>query len=247
MGKYFIHPSAYISEGRAKCVYCGAELPMDERGIPSLKTDFPCSVSVPVPFDDEIEVSVWDCKAAVLYKSDDIAIDISEFPLTEREKERLKKLARESIYDVGGSITWSGVYPPSEKLVKLVKRIVTKHRNLVFSKIQSEKIARLRSKIERLERALNRVDKARWYIKRAAQRYVNASERDRAWLKAMSEAGIFNLISTSNSEKCKKIREVKQRFPEYYETADKVEQDWTEDAALLKDGYVVIESDGLPA
>jgi hypothetical protein len=126
--KYYMHPEAEYKNGKWICTYCGKELPNGE-----FKTDFPCTTSVETPFDEDVEVRVWDFKAIVYYKG----LDISEF-CNEKEKEELEKLAIESVESVGGSITWSGFYPPSEELVEFVSHIVEKQHEAIEKALQEK-------------------------------------------------------------------------------------------------------------
>jgi len=117
--KYFIHPSAVVVDGKAICTCCRRELPVDERGIPVLETEWPCTVSLPIPFDDEVAVSVWDCRARVFYMG--VLIDYNKLP--EKLAAELERLAIESVENAGGAINWSGIYPPSDELCKFVKQL----------------------------------------------------------------------------------------------------------------------------
>lgn len=117
--KYFVHPGAVVADGRAVCTCCGRELPVDEQGIPVLETGWPCTVSLPIPFDDEVAVSVWDCRARVLYRGR--LVDCGKLP--GKLAAELKRLAVESVENAGGAINWSGIYPPSDELCEFVKRL----------------------------------------------------------------------------------------------------------------------------
>jgi ribosomal protein L37AE/L43A len=120
MAKYYVHPEARFENGKYVCSYCGRELPGGKAEQP-----FPCTTSVETPFDTEISISVWDCRASLLmniggkWKALEDVIDLSE-----KEKKRLEELVEESIAEAGGSITWSGIYPPSPKLCKFVNKIL---------------------------------------------------------------------------------------------------------------------------
>ncbi|MEM4454447.1 MAG: hypothetical protein QXT28_07045 [Thermofilaceae archaeon] len=117
--KFYVHPAAAVDGGRAVCVYCRRELPLDEKGLPVLETGFPCSVSLPAPFDDEVAVSVWDCRAMVVVNGS--IVDYGKIP--ERHAAELKRLAEESVHRAGGALNWSGVYPPSEELCEYVAEL----------------------------------------------------------------------------------------------------------------------------
>ncbi|MCS7124699.1 MAG: hypothetical protein NZ932_04710 [Candidatus Bathyarchaeota archaeon] len=115
--KYYLHPSAVFHEGKAFCQYCGRELPLDERGLPTLKTDWPCTVSAPLPFDEEVSVSVWNMQATVLLNKK--AIDYDRLP--KKQADKLERLAVESVEKTGGAINMSGIYPPTEGLCKYIE------------------------------------------------------------------------------------------------------------------------------
>lgn len=116
MGKFYLHPSATLRNGKVYCDYCGQELPLDEKGLPTLQTNFPCIVSPPTPFDSEVEINVWNCRAVVFYRGK--PIDFSRLPKASRDK--LERLALDSVHQAGGAINWSGIYPPSDELCKYV-------------------------------------------------------------------------------------------------------------------------------
>lgn len=103
---------AEVRDGKFFCTYCGREVP------PSLNTDFPCTVSVKQPFDENVQVDVWNCQARVFI--DGKHID-EVMQITDAEKEEIDRLALESIESVGGTINRSGFYPPSDALVKYVE------------------------------------------------------------------------------------------------------------------------------
>lgn len=117
--KFFLHPCAVVADGKAYCAYCWRKLPLDERGLPILETEWPCSISLPIPFDDEVAVSVWDCRATVLYRGNPIKYD--EVP--EEVAAELERLAVESVERAGGAINWSGIYPPIDELCDYVKKL----------------------------------------------------------------------------------------------------------------------------
>lgn len=114
--KFYLHPGAELHEGRWICNYCGRELPVDERGMPVTQVPFPCTTSPPIPFDSEIEISVWNCQATVLINKKPIDYDM----LPKRQAQKLERLAVESVERAGGAINWSGIYPPSEKLCQYI-------------------------------------------------------------------------------------------------------------------------------
>jgi len=67
-----------------------------------------------------VGVSVWDCRATVVYRrGKEVYLDDVELPEDVREK--MLELAEKSVYDAGGAINWSGLYPANEELVRLVE------------------------------------------------------------------------------------------------------------------------------
>ena len=114
--KFYLHPGAELRNGRWFCQYCGRELPTDDRGFPITQTSWPCTVSSPMPFDSEVEISVWNCQATVLVNKE--AIDYDKLP--KRQADKLERLAEESVYKAGGALNWSGIYPPSGELCQYI-------------------------------------------------------------------------------------------------------------------------------
>jgi C4-type Zn-finger protein len=113
--KYYIHGSGELrKDGKLYCSICGRELPGN-----TLKQPFPCTVSHETPFDEDVQISVWNCSPTVYYKDK----DVEEWPLTEPEKDRLYDLAVESVEQAGGALNMSGWYPPSEALCKYIAEL----------------------------------------------------------------------------------------------------------------------------
>ena len=119
MGKYYLHPSGELADGKIICSYCKREMPQD------FKTDFPCTVSVKPPFDDEVEVNVWNCQARVVVSGK--FVDFEGLPSQQGNK--LARLAEESVYKAGWGINTSGIYPASDELCKYVSQL--KRKNLL--------------------------------------------------------------------------------------------------------------------
>jgi hypothetical protein len=114
--KYYIHGTGELREdGKLYCSICGRELPGN-----TLKQPFPCTVSHETPFDEDVQISVWNCYPTVLYKR---AVIEEAWPLTEAEKDKLYDLAVESVEAAGGAINWSGWYPPNEALCRYVEQL----------------------------------------------------------------------------------------------------------------------------
>jgi hypothetical protein len=87
--------------------------------VSRLSRRFPCTVSPETPFDEDVQISVWNCSPTVYYKDK----DVEEWPLTEPEKDRLYDLAVESVEQAGGAINISGWYPPNEALCKYIAEL----------------------------------------------------------------------------------------------------------------------------
>lgn len=180
-------------------------------------------------FDTQICLSVWDCRTRVHFEG----IDVAQF-CSEKEKAKLEQLALESIEKVGGAINWSGIYPPSPKLCRYVLKLVKRH----ALQITSVKLQQAKEEIKKLKEEVKEKSSSMWHLKKAVQRYVNRTKRDEEFLQELLAKKIFNLIYDVNATN--EIKEVKQKFTEYYKTVDKVEQDFTEDAKLLRAGYVIV-------
>ncbi|MEM3895425.1 hypothetical protein [Thermofilum sp.] len=228
--KYYIHPSATVKNGKWYCTYCGQELPQ------SLQTSFPCVVSHSIPFDDKITLSVWNCRVNVTFDG----VDISEF-CDEKEKERLEKLAVESVESVGGAINWSGIYPPSPKLCNYVLKLAKKY----ALQIANVKLQEAREEIKKLQDEVKEKSNKMWQLKKAVQRYFNRTSRDEEFLKELSAKKLFYVVYADTAQEDIKI--LKTIFPEYYKTdASIIRQDFTDDANLLRAGYIIACTDALP-
>jgi len=117
--KYYMHGTGELRDGKLYCTICGKELQGN-----TLKQPFPCSISPPFPFDEEISISVWNCYPTVLYHGKDVE---EIWPLTESEKEKLYDLAVESVEQAGGALNISGWYPPSEALCEYVAQLAQRY------------------------------------------------------------------------------------------------------------------------
>jgi hypothetical protein len=228
MTKYYIHPEAEVINGVTICRYCHRELPNGMAEQP-----FPCTISYDVPFDVDVAISVWDCSVRVTVNGIDL---IAQLPLTAPEIKRLKRLAVKDVEAVGGAINFSGKYPPSDSTVKYAMKLYEKYEKFALKL----KLLEAEKEISSLEDSLRYEQEKVWNLKHAVQRYFKASDRDRAWLKALDENNILGTIYTSDQEVQAKIEAVKISFPEYYR--DGV---LTEDARTLRAGYVAVEHDGL--
>jgi hypothetical protein len=114
--KYYIHGTGELrKDGKLYCTVCGRELPGN-----TLKQPFPCTVSHETPFDEDVQISVWNCYPTVLYKG---AVIEEAWSLTEAEKDRLYDLAVESVEQAGGAINMSGRYPPTEALCRYIAEL----------------------------------------------------------------------------------------------------------------------------
>jgi len=65
--------------------------------------------------DLNIEVNVWNCQAAVVYRDNDGKL--IDFECSEDTQAKLDELAYKSVEDAGGWITMSGIYPPNKELI----------------------------------------------------------------------------------------------------------------------------------
>lgn len=69
--------------------------------------------------DINIEVNVWNCQAEVIFRNDDG--NLIDFECNEEIKAKLDKLAYNSVYDAGGWINMSGIYPPNSELIEFFR------------------------------------------------------------------------------------------------------------------------------
>lgn len=80
----------------------------------------PCSIPTATQslLDDyRFEISVWNCKASLIcFKEHDNTRQIFSLDTTPEIKEQIEALAEDSVYQAGGAINWSGIYPLSEEL-----------------------------------------------------------------------------------------------------------------------------------
>ena len=74
--------------------------------------------------DTKIAVSVWNCEAEVIYFDKGSATPLKGD--TKEINQKLQELAERSVYDAGGSMTRSGIYPPNQDLIKYVKSLPPK-------------------------------------------------------------------------------------------------------------------------
>lgn len=66
--------------------------------------------------DVNIEVNVWNCQAQVIYRGDDGSL--IDYECDAETEDKLDELAYNSVYDAGGAINMSGLYPPCEELIR---------------------------------------------------------------------------------------------------------------------------------
>ncbi len=115
MEKLYYHPSFYLAEdGKWRCSYCHK---VSNNGMIPEPCVYPTAAQS--VFDDyRFEISVWNCRVSILCfvesngKRDYYTIECSSNEI----KEKLNKLAKNSVYDAGGAINISGIYPLSEEL-----------------------------------------------------------------------------------------------------------------------------------
>jgi len=230
--KYYIHSAAQVKDGKMVCVACGAELPNG-----TLKTTFPCAAGYSIPFDENVQISVWNCYPTVFV----LGIALDEV-VSEKEKERLYDLAVDSVEAAGGAINFSGMYPPSEKLVRFAQKLAQKYR----AEILGIKLREAQEQIEKLKQELEKKDEEKFMVQRAVLRYLRRSEQDDAWLKELVAHGIMHTWGPSKKEA---MKAVKQKFPMYYRSSGDQGGDvfdFTDDGELLRKGYVIVEENKMP-
>jgi hypothetical protein len=83
--------------------------------------------------DLNIEVSVWNCQASVIFRADD-GKPVG-FECDEETEKKLAELAYDSVYDAGGAINWSGLYPPNPQLIHFFRESISKGK---IQKIEEE-------------------------------------------------------------------------------------------------------------
>lgn len=67
--------------------------------------------------DISLEVSVWNCRATIFYRND-AGASVDYKVLDQKLDEQLEQLANDSVYDAGGAINMSGIYPPNADLIR---------------------------------------------------------------------------------------------------------------------------------
>lgn len=69
------------------------------------------------------EISVWNCRASLLaFREDDGGREYYDIEIEDKElKKKIDKEVVESVYDVGGAINISGLYPLNNKLEMLLE------------------------------------------------------------------------------------------------------------------------------
>jgi len=230
--KYYIHTAAEMKDGKIICSACGKELPNG-----SLKTTFPCVGGYSIPFDENVQISVWNCYPTVFVKG--IALDMVA---NEREKQRLYDLAVDSVEQAGGAINFSGMYPPSEKLVRFAQKLTQKYKAAILS----IELREAQKEIEDLKQKLKQKEEEKLAIQKAVRRYLSRTEQDDAWLKALAAHRIMHAWGPSKKEA---MKAVKQKFPTYYRTGGDQGGDvfdFTDDAELLRKGYMIVEENKMP-
>ncbi len=116
MEKLYYHPSAYYYPDTKKivCQDCGVEL--NENGMSSEPCLIPTAAQS-VLDNLKFEISVWNCRAFLLCFTEERGKRrYYKFDCSEEIKEKIDKLAIDSVYKAGGAINFSGIYPLSEEL-----------------------------------------------------------------------------------------------------------------------------------
>ena len=125
MEKDYYHAYGTIMPEGLRCVQCGTLLDGN------LKAKTPCSTSMAATsvFEGfEFEVNVWNCSANLLVfhaerkegseKRKYFDLKIKD----EKTERRLNELVEQAVYDVGGAINMSGIYPLSTKLETFIEK-----------------------------------------------------------------------------------------------------------------------------
>lgn len=120
MEKLFYHCGGEIINGKhCRCTCCGKNIPLNE----TLSAE-PCIPGVAyrcVYGNCSFEISLWNFTPGLIVR--DVKTDeIYDLEFTNPEhKEKVEKLLVASIYDAGGAINFSGIYPINEDLEKFLE------------------------------------------------------------------------------------------------------------------------------
>ncbi len=115
MEKLYYHPSFYLAEdGKWKCSYCHKEI--SNNGMIPEPCVYPTAAQS--VFDNyRFEISVWNCECSLCcFREEKGHRNYFKIDCSEEIKQKIDILMEDSIYDVGGAINISGIYPLNEKL-----------------------------------------------------------------------------------------------------------------------------------
>lgn len=122
MKKLYYHPETSYNPNSSEsyCLRCGSKI------VESNLSEQPCSVPTAAQSLYEgyrFEISVWNCKAGLLCFTEDEKGNRVYFDLQADKNilAAIDQLAEESVYQVGGAINFSGIYPLSEKLENFIE------------------------------------------------------------------------------------------------------------------------------
>jgi len=88
--------------------------------------------------DISLEVSVWNCRATVLFRND-AGASVDYKVLDPKLDEQLEQLANDSVYDADGAINWSGIYPPNSDLIRTFRQGIAEGK-ITFENERSDKV-----------------------------------------------------------------------------------------------------------
>lgn len=120
MKRLHYHPDSYYNSDTSTwhCSQCHVET---RNGM----SEFPCNIltaAQSVLGDYKFEISVWNLSARVIcFKEDKGKRHYFKIKTTEEIKNHVKKLAEDSVYQAGGVISFSGIYPLSEELERFLE------------------------------------------------------------------------------------------------------------------------------
>jgi len=118
MRKYY-HPTGVVTNGEVYCTYCGEKL--DDKGMSGI----PCSVQTANHYITDgynFAVNVWNCSAnLIVFKEIGNTREYYDIVADKKTLDEIDALVIKSVYESGGAINWSGMYPISDELAKYLE------------------------------------------------------------------------------------------------------------------------------
>ncbi len=125
MKKKYYHPEGIFKNGKFYCKMCGIEL--GEELFSEVPCTYPTS-SISNLGELNFEIQVWNLTPRLLVYQGDYKRKYYKVIADEKVKEKLHNLMVESIYEAGGALNFSGVYPLSNKLERYIEKMYNEGR-----------------------------------------------------------------------------------------------------------------------